>query len=227
VIETSPDYANRIEMPVPVRWRDIFWQPVLYTVVIMSVAISVWNISRLTMTPILSLITSAIWLSFVVALLTGAIAASGGVRQFMIEQLGAFSRKQFAAIERQQSGPPLICFGYRRFGRHFYFLKVRIDAIEALDWHLGQASSISGKDENDWSVVLWFDRSRLRSVSNPYLRRLHYRVYTVGPYGTKQQIESFALSLLEFLRRAGAKLAQGEDRRRRKFVRPRRESNEG
>ncbi|MHC4740988.1 MAG: hypothetical protein ACYS8Z_03700, partial [Planctomycetota bacterium] len=69
----------------------------------------------------------------------------------MINRVGVFAHRQFAEIARLEDGSQVLGFGYRLLGRRFYYFKVKCDGIRSVDWGMGQASGMTGRDMNDWT----------------------------------------------------------------------------
>jgi hypothetical protein len=166
------------------------------------VALSVLNlVNRVAVIP------SAIWLLLVAAVIC-AFCKVEGTGKFLRDLLGGFVPTQF--VERVAAGTQLteVRFGYQLFGRRCFYLRLPVGKIEGVNWTTGQGGA--------WHVGLWFDHDD-PSKAQEGSPKPDRDVYIVGPPGSKEEAETFGLSLVDFLRNAGASLVRGKDECR--FVR--------
>lgn len=211
--DVPPGKSIDTEMEIP-KEGGIPGLTVCYSIVVVFVGFAIFNLSHPYSTPLVGLIASGMWLVIVSAVSVSRCIDEGGPYQFLVNRLGRFAAKQFVQI-----APPdgkdtsVVCFGYRIRGRRFYYLKIPIDGIISVYWNTGQASSMAGRDMNDWSVALWYDTIRVKTKSGASPPRKPQAVYIVGPSGPKEGIETFGLSFVGFLGNAGAMFSQTEDRR--------------
>jgi hypothetical protein len=159
----------------------------------------------------IAIIPSLIWLLLVGSVLIGFCKEKGS-KQFATEILGAFSLKQFVQTICRENGQNEIQFGYWMFGHRFLYLTVPAEKIDHVNWHTGQASHMAKRDVNDWSVAIWYEHGDpIKSQKEHWRKNPDQEVYIVGHSGRKQEIETFGLALVEFLRKSGATLVQGEN----------------
>lgn len=159
----------------------------------------------------IALIPSSLWLLLVGLVLFG-FCKERGIKQVLTEILGAFARKQFAWIFRNDADRVAIRFGFEIFGsRHFYHT-IPATRVASVNWSTGQASHFAGRDMDDWSVVLWYEHGDpAKTQAHKSYRRPDQEVYIVGLTAPKQETAAFGHEFLEFLREAGVELVPGEN----------------
>jgi hypothetical protein len=92
-------------------------------------------------------------------------------------------------------------FGFELAGQSFIKRTVSIARIKSVEWSPGQATSMAGRDMNDWSVSVRFDSD------DPQKR--HNLIEVLGPSVARVQTETLGLAVVEFLRNSGVELTQG------------------
>ncbi len=158
-----------------------------------------------------AVIPSVLWLVLVAAVLFGFIKERGASR-FITDILGTFSRTQFAKTVSHGGNQTGIQFGYRILGHARHYLTIPIDKIDHVNWSTGQASSMAGRDVDDWSVALWFEHDDpVKAEQQKHFRNPDLDIYIVGPTGKKEEIAAFGRNLVEYLRESGASLIPGEN----------------
>ena len=155
------------------------------------------------------MIAACIWLAIIVAYIYGVYKydiyglhkQKGAFRQFCIDFLGHFARKQFVESVHQDTGSAEIRYGFQLFGHRFFYFKVPLDKIESVSWGMGQ--------DHRWSVDIWFDHD---GAEDQKRQIWSHNFHEVGPSRrSEKKTEAFALALVDFLCRAGATLVQDED----------------
>ena len=169
-------------------------------------ALSVINISRWE-----GLIGSSLYLLLMAVLIHG-LCREAGVARFLIDLVGAFAPRHLMWFVLDAGCSGEVCFGYSAFGRLFCFLALPVDRIESVEWTTGQATSIAGRDMNDWHVIVWYDhRDPARSERQRLYPKPDQELYIVGPSRRKDLTTNFGLSVVALLRQAGASLEQSDD----------------
>lgn len=158
-----------------------------------------------------AVIPSIIWLLLIGAAISGPCREKG-IRRVASDIWGSFSLNRFIQTIRHENGHNEIQFGYRLFGFRFKYVSIRADKIARVNWRAGQASSITGQDKNDWSVVVWYDhgdpvKSQKRIKRNYPDQEMHI----VGPMGRKQTTAEFGQAVVTFLRNSGASLVRDDN----------------
>ncbi|MBL8814516.1 MAG: hypothetical protein JNL58_00700 [Planctomyces sp.] len=184
-------------------------------------------IRNLFLIPQLSLLlrmASLLWLLLVLTGVILSIVDDGGIRQFLINRLGAFSNRQVVRATPEGSAET-ISFGFLMFGRFLSYLVIDVRAISSIGWHSGQGTAMAGRDLNDWTVVIWYHSPRTQDTRSYPEMRVE-EVFVIGEYGTKASAEAFGSNLVEFLKSVGIELQPG--RTEREFKTPSRPyENEG
>ena len=187
------DSVAHPEMRIPKRRAEIVGLIFAVAFVAFFVALSVFNlVNRVAVIP------SAIWL----LLVTAVICAICRDEEFLRYLLGGFASTQFVERVTAETQLAEIRFGYQLFGRRYFYLKLPVGKIEAVDWTIGQAG--------EWHVGLWSDHDD-PAKHEEWSGKPDQDVYIVGPPGSKEEAETFGLSLVDFLCNAGASLVRGED----------------
>lgn len=190
-------------MPIPKPMGEIIGA-VLYTCLVLIISLlSIYNLLRYPFV-IGSTIASLLWLALIVWYLTSAFMKAG-VQQYLTNLYGYYACGHFIESIRQNNLPAKIRFGYRLFGHRFYYLSLPVDRIKRVEWSTGQASSLAGKDMNDWSVVIWYghDASMERTTVPG--------IYIVGPARRKTDTAAFGQDVIRFLNDAGVMLLAEKD----------------
>lgn len=96
------------------------------------------------------LVAAVLWLLLVCYSAVIGLADMGGIGASVRGILGAFSWNQFLEVVAQESGRRVMRHGFRLFGLPLYYRKVPLDRITLVKWSTGQATSLAGRDMNDW-----------------------------------------------------------------------------
>lgn len=147
-------------------------------------------------------IPSLLWLAFLTVSITPAAKQAGGLRPFVINHIGDLFGHKFVERDPSDTHPKCIRFGFQLFGHRFIQKCVALQKIESVTWHTGQASSMAGRDMNDWMVWMYFDGGDQKS---------NHSFYGVGPAVRKDRTEALGLAFVSFLKDAGVDLIQGEE----------------
>ncbi len=194
------------------RWNLVFYA-IFFPIFIGILWIAVWNLWHFRERTFVELFSSGCWL-----MLSGFACFGfcyyepGSVRQCCINWLGQFGARQLAWIERRKGELPIVCFGYELRGHRFQYWSAPADRIRSVEWSLGQASSITGTDMNDWHVYVWFRveaQSRRAHEIAPNGERMS--LCLVGNQGPKQAVAEFGLSVVRFIERLGIELVPSDD----------------
>ncbi|QDT42765.1 hypothetical protein Pan241w_28540 [Gimesia alba] len=168
------------------------------------------NLMQIRQIPILTVLASLCWLMLVLFVIGSNLWFEGGVRQYFINRLGAFSKTHFVRIEPGSKNENSLQVGYSLFGQDFYYLQVAIGLIESIDWRTGQATALSGSDQNDWHVVLWYHSPAVK-LSEPIPGYRDDGLYLIGHAGPKESITELGMAFVRFLQESGVELVPGKD----------------
>lgn len=158
-----------------------------------------------------AIIASSCWLLLVGTVLFG-FCKERGIGQVVVGYLGAFSSKESIQAIPRESGKSEIQFGYRLFGARFQYLRIAADKIAMVHWHTGQLSSRLGRDAGDWSVAVWYEHDDPAKLEKQkWMRHPDLEVYIVGIEGQKEGTGVFGRALVDFLRKSGSPLVQGDN----------------
>lgn len=186
--------ATRLEMPIPKSFGEVSFHFVITTILVSFAFLALVNLCLW-----VAVIPSLIWLAFVTLCVRSSAKRDGGLRSFIMNQMGDLFGSKF--VERDASGPEHQCirFGFRLFGRPFIQKRVPVQKIESVAWRTGQASGMAGRDVGDWKVWMYFDRGDQKS---------DHIFYGIGPAVRKERTETLGLAFVSFLQRAGVNLVQ-------------------
>ena len=202
--------TSKLEMTVPKSLDTMVGAIVATAFLLFFIILGVFNLFNQ-----IAIIPSIIWL-MLIGMWLHAGGKEKGFRRFAIDVLGYFSLNQFIRTTSRESGHNEIQFGYKIFGCRLFYLTIPLNKIESVNWSTGQATSMTGRDMNDWHVFIWHDHDNpaksQRKAKLPYpLPHPDQDVYGVGPSGRKQEIEAFGHAVVDFLRNSGATLVQGNN----------------
>jgi hypothetical protein len=168
------------------------------------VTLAVSHLVRYSETHIVGVVCAVLWLALVTLGLLGGVLAAG-LRGTGVAVLGVLSSRHFAEAAKE-GDRVMIGFGFELFRRPFYYLRVEGERIVSVDMSSGQATSLAGRDMNDWSVALWY---REPGRNPPWVHVEGVRdgeVYIVGLPGPKEVTGQFFAQFVAFLRAAGVEL---------------------
>jgi hypothetical protein len=168
------------------------------------------NLMQAQQIPFLTVLASLCWLMLVLFVVGSNLWFEGGVRQYFINRLGAFSRHHFVRVAPALQNGERLQIGYTLFGRDFYYLQVATNLIESVDWRTGQATALSGSDQGDWHVVLWYHCPAV-NLSQPIPGHRAQELFFIGYAGPKESISEFGTAFVHFLQEAGVELVPGKD----------------
>ncbi|MBT3379294.1 MAG: hypothetical protein HN742_43070 [Lentisphaerae bacterium] len=201
------DDQSTPRLRVPKPGSDVVGAAVMTSFILFFVALALSNLADG-----LALIPSLIWLLLVTAVFVG-VWREEGTRQFFTGILGEFSLKHFAEIVEPAAAPQDVRFGFSCLGHRMFYQTIPVNKIESLEWHTGQATSLAGRDMDDWHVTLWFDHGDpgKSEQQKEWYRKPDQDLYIIGPSRPKEVTAAFGREALDFLRAAGAALVQGEN----------------
>jgi hypothetical protein len=196
--------SNR-EMPIPKSRAGAVSQFVVTLLVLAFVLLAILNLCNG-----VGIVASSIGLVFIAMMIGSAATEEGGLRRFLINRLGELFGKLFVVSHFSDAEPGAIRFGFRLLGHRFIQQTIPVGRIESVEWNTGQATARAGHDMNDWHVVVWFDHNDPRkSEKRGNWPKPDQDLHIVGPSSQKERAEELGLSLVAFLRDAGADLIQG------------------
>jgi hypothetical protein len=199
----STALKHEMPLPNPLSRAVVRIQLVIAVVVIFFVALAIVNLSNNE-----GVIFSYLWLGLVTLLIGNAVIEEHGVFRFLINRLGDWFGSPFVEAHSGE-----VHFGFHWLGLRFIQQRIPIERIELVEWSTGQATAMAGYDRDDWHVILWFDHAdptRAEIQQRRGHRKPGQDLHIVGPDGPKARTEAFGLSLVAFLRTAGADLIPGD-----------------
>lgn len=168
------------------------------------VALAMYHLANFSETPTVGIVASVLWLALVAWCLLGGILAAGGPRGAVIDFLGTFASKEFAEV-RPEGDRTVVGFGFELFHHRFYYLRLEREQIVSIEMGTGQATSLAGRDMDDWHVTLWY--SNPTRPSPKHIAGLRDdALYIVGPSRAKATTTEFFAQFVAFLRAAGVEL---------------------
>ena len=218
----SAKKVSASEFEIPASSGEAAVAIVIHVITVVASAAAVLNLAYFGTTSICGLVSSILWILVVCFYVwIGCTEDHRGPRQHLINHLGFYSRRQFAALTKRADASTGLSFSYRIFGLKFDYLRFSADQITSVDWSPGQASDMAGEDMNEWHVAVWY---RLQSTEKrkPSTFFPGRHVYIVGPSRRRQDTDAFGRSFVEFLRSGGVDLVEVPCRKDRvKFMRSR------
>lgn len=177
-----------------------------YAFVLFFVALAIYYLVNSVSMPLPTILASIAWLIIVLLSILLTVSDDGGIKKYLINRLGQFSKRHLVWAISASNKSDQLCFGYVMFDHEFHYLQVPSSAVVSVEWSPGQATSLAGRDRNDWCVAIWFrDPAGPKGLRFPSIR--DEDVHMVGRAGRKSDIEPFGRSLVAFLQNAGVDLA--------------------
>jgi hypothetical protein len=197
--------SSHHEVPIPKSRADVIFQSMVIAVVVIFTVVAVVNLCGG-----VGLVASVIWLALVTAVIWSASRQEGGLRKFLVSQMGDLFGRRFVEWDSVDARCNDIHFGFQLCGRRFVQKSIPRERIQSVEWTTGQATHMAGRDMNDWTVWVWFDRDDpIRAeAQRKWHRRPDQDLYGVGPADRKERTEALGLSFISFLRTAGLDLIQ-------------------
>lgn len=180
-----------------------------YAIGLLLFMVAAGNLVYATRISITAIVASVLWIGLMVVVITWNIWEAGGVRHYLINCLGNYSHRHFVRANPPTGKAETVLIGYSLLGRDWICLEVDSKAISTIEWCAGQGSALSGRDLNDWNVVLWYHPPRGKKIRYPSIRQ--EELFIVGPFGPRSTVEEFGKQLVEFLIGAGVKLQPGRN----------------
>jgi hypothetical protein len=193
---------TRTEIPIPRSDSESPFLVFIHVVVVLASLVAISNLVLYGATSWCGLVCSVLWLLFLSLSTLASIKETGGIRDFLVEHLGVYSRDRYLAVTASNGTEPTVSIGYRTFGRRFDYLRVAADRIDSIEWSPYWPTSKGEEDPWNWHVSLWYDVPP--SPPNPGSRfYLKGRLLSIGPYGHRSATEALGLKVLEFMRKDG------------------------
>ena len=170
--------------------------------------LAVYYIINYATNSIFTLTLAVIWLLIVSTMIRAACKDHGGVRQFIVDQIGLLSRNQFADLFMRESGVWVLRLGYRAYGMPVYYGEIPLQHVTSVEWSAGQATSLAGRDMNDWHVILWYKPEPPQTPRFPFGIRPEEDLFVVGESRAKSETAILGCAIVEFLRGAGLRIEQ-------------------
>lgn len=157
-------------------------------------------------------IPSGLWLAIISVLIIDHFV-NHGLKMSVANFLGSFSRRSFADVIQAEDGRFIVRFRFTVLGHPITHRAIPVEDIERVEWSTGQATSLSGRDMNDWQVVVRCDRGGAArgSWSRRRSRAPDLDIWFVGPPQERQHAAAFGQGVVSFLQQAGADLVRGQD----------------
>jgi hypothetical protein len=210
------------ELKIPRSFREHLGRICLVsgivTVVAVVSALSVASLIRFDRMPVVTIVCASVWLGLVICHLVAGVREEKGTRQFLVNRLGSFSRDQFVDVSERDGSELVLGFGFRLFGRRFYYGGIPFMNITSVEWNPGQATDLAGEDMHDWTVAVWYvpePPAQPRFAGRP---RPDEDLRILGSSGPRSSTESFGLALVDLLAQAGLSVREHSDC---KYVTPR------
>ena len=215
VPQTQTPFGRR-ELRIPRSFREHMGHVVgacfLALIVVFFSTLAVSHLRNFASTSVFVLVAAALWLLLVALGVGTSLVETGGIGAFVTVILGAFSRNQFVDVIAQASGRRILRHGFRLLGLlPLYYRTVPLDRITHLEWSAGQATSLAGRDMNDWNVTIWYKPEPPVKVRYPGGCRPEEDLFIVGLCGAKNSTAAFGRDFVEFLVVAGLPMMQGEN----------------
>jgi hypothetical protein len=141
---------------------------------------------------------SALWLGLVGLSLASCAQEEKGARGALKRLLSCFSQVHF--VELDESGA--LRRGFRLWAAEVTLDSLPLEALASIRWSQGQASAMTGRDMDDWSVLLWFEFGGLARD----------QLWILGPQQALPGAEEIGERAVAFLRGCGLGLRRESQR---------------
>lgn len=191
--------ATRMELPRP---DGAIFIAIFSTIIAFFVAVAFYNLAHYRVFPVYAIVLSIIWLLIVTASVYCGITEEHGVRNFVCNRMAPFSRHHFVEALQRAGAGQVVRFCFTFFNRRFTLLEIPSSKIASIKWSAGQATSLAGRDMEDWHVVVWYHRngSKRWTTADDYREEA---LHIVGPSGPKTKTARTGQALVAFLESRG------------------------
>lgn len=148
---------------------------------------------------------SICWLMLVTIWIVGPIIEARGFWPWLVALVGVFARCGVIEIQSMPNGGSMLRTGFRFCGRDFLLKPVEISRIGRIHWSAGQASSVSGRDRNDWSVSIWYAKSN-SPEPRPLVDFKAWDIRMISPRMPKEKTDAIGRAIVSLLIDAGVML---------------------
>lgn len=190
-------------MFIPKSTSDVVFLGVLTSIAAGGVVLGVTNLFMG-----VALVPSMLWLVFIGFVVASEAKQHRGVGGVFVHLVGELFGRQFVDAPLIEGTPREIRFGFELFGRAFITRVELLDDIKKVGWSTGQATGITGRDMDDWSVFVWFNPKAPSSIEIGIKSGADFWtvIHAVGPARERSKTEALGLEFLKFLEEAGVKL---------------------
>lgn len=199
--------ADVAELTIPKSRGEIGFLAAIGAICVVFVVLALIDLSRGD-----AVIASCLWLAFMAFCVWNGVRDAGGLRNMLTDMAGSVAGRLFAETDAAAGE---VRFGYELWGRRHIRHRVTLESIESVDWSTGQASCMAGRDENDWTIRLWYrhgdpaksaEREKLKWYPRP-----DQDLHAFGPPRRRSETEALGLAFVGMLRDAGVPLVAGEE----------------
>lgn len=189
-----PVTAYRMDLPRPDGSLSV---PVFTTLLAFFVAVAVFNLANYDIVPYYATVLSVLWILFVVVGISFAVIEEQGIQRFVTNRIATLSSRHFVEVSSQHAEVLAVRFGFKLFNVQFTQFQIPSTKLVSIAWSAGQATGISGRDADDWHVVVWYQHkgSRRRTESGYREESLHI----IGPSSPKANAVETGKQLVAFL----------------------------
>jgi hypothetical protein len=208
-MDTQANINTRIAMPN--RGGALFFMACSMIVVFFTV-VAVYNLIHIAALTALEVGGSILWLLLVMLLSIRPLVEAGGPRQLMVSIAGIFSRRAFVELQRGKGDPPVLRYGFEWLHKGFWYDAIECTRIGMVSWSSGQASDMSGRDCDDWTVAVWYVTDGNATAATWDRENLpDKRIRIVTPSLPKQDADAIGRSVVALLQDAGVEMTPTSD----------------
>jgi hypothetical protein len=187
--------------------RNLLLLLILFGFLVFFCLAATWRLVKYRDTPPISLIGSALWLLLVLYALTEIYKS--GIRDAFLSVLSCISRDHYVAIKPSDTLPTRVAIGFHLLGWNLDRYVLLLGGIRKVSWGAGQASGMTGRDQNDWYVVIWAQRESVCTI-RPTRAPNRQMGLVAGRTGPRRRVEPFVRELVDMFRQAGLEFDASE-----------------
>jgi hypothetical protein len=194
--------------------RNLLLLLALFSFIVLSCLAAIWRLVEYRDTPAISLVASALWLLLTAYALTKTYKS--GTRDAFLGLLSYISLDHYVVIKPSETLPMHVAIGFRLMGWNLDRDVLILGGIRKVSWGAGQASGMTGRDQNDWYVLIWAQRESVcttrpnRTPNRPMGFFSGLSGLVAGLSGPRRRVEPFVRELLDMFRQAGLEFDASE-----------------
>ena len=205
--QSSNDHEGlQLEFPRPGGLGSFYFNCLLLVIAFYASSYAVMYLVAYESWPVYAVVCAALWLMCMIMIIWGLVSEvmAYGVKNYLLGILCLFSKKHWIDIVEVGSSDPLVYVYFRLLRMRFKVKSFRCSEIEYIDYSAGQCTGMTGRDYNDWCVLIRFHYDETTST--------HYsdRGIRIGPSWKMVKAKALCIEIMELFGQVGVHFGETE-----------------